>query len=81
MFAAAHVMEPVAFSIESHFGDQAGKIEMTVPEDGASSGTQSRLKIRFALNRNIRHPSHWGELTTDLMERVGVVDCDTCDFF
>jgi hypothetical protein len=27
------------------------------------------------------HPSHWGELTTDLMERVGVVDCDTCDFF
>lgn len=27
------------------------------------------------------HPSHWGELTTDLMERVGVVDCDTCDFW
>ena len=27
------------------------------------------------------HPSHWGELTTDLMERVGVVDCDTCDDF
>ena len=27
------------------------------------------------------HPSHWGELTSDLMERVGVVDWDTCDFF
>ena len=27
------------------------------------------------------HPSHLGQLTTDLMERVGVVDCDTCDFF
>ena len=27
------------------------------------------------------HPSHLGELTTELMDMVGVVDCDTCDFF
>ena len=25
------------------------------------------------------HPSHWGELTTELMDRIGVFDCDTCD--
>ena len=27
------------------------------------------------------HPSHLGELTTELMDMVGVVDCDSCDFF
>ena len=27
------------------------------------------------------HPSQWGELTTELMDMTGVVDCDTCDFF
>ena len=50
MFAAAHVMEPVAFSIEPHFGDQAGKIEMTVPENSASSGSQGRVEMSFTLD-------------------------------
>ena len=27
------------------------------------------------------HPSHLGGLTTELMDMVGVVDCDSCDFF
>ena len=27
------------------------------------------------------HPSHLRGLTTELMDMVGVVDCDTCDFF
>jgi hypothetical protein len=27
------------------------------------------------------HPSHLGGLTTELMDMVGVVDCDTCDDF